>query len=258
MEKHGLPVHQPDRRAILRLGGGVLLGAALAACGSSKDSGDTGAGAAAAPTATANDLGRLDTQAFTPTMALDRLKEGNTRFVAGSSTHPDQSGARRAALAAGQHPFAQILACADSRVSPELVFDQGLGDIFVTRSAGQVIDHAVLGTVQFGVGELKTPLVVVLGHRKCGAVKATVEAIEKKVAASGTDIDALVAAIRPAVEKAEATKPSGVLDAAIEFNVANEVARLSAAPVLSGALKEGKLQVVGAVYDVSTGTVTFA
>jgi carbonic anhydrase len=245
------PVAALDRRTALRLGGFAGLAAVLTACGST-----TSGTAPGAPGTTVPE--RSDAKALNADEALSTLRAGNTRFVAGTANHPDQATTRRSALAVGQHPFAQVLSCADSRVPPELVFDQGLGDLFVTRSAGQVVDHAVLGTIQFGVAEFGIPLLVVLGHRKCGAVKATMEAIEKHSAASGTDVDALVAAIRPAVEAAEAAHPSDVLQAAVQNNVANVVSQLSAAAVLAPAVKAQKLRIVGAVYDLASGAVSFA
>jgi len=162
----------------------------------------------------------------TPDEALARLTAGNQRFASGAVRHPDETTARRMELVAGQHPFAVIFSCVDSRVPPELVFDQGLGDLFVIRSAGQVLDRAILGSLQYGIAELKIPLLMVLGHEKCGAVKATVEAVEKKSAAGGNDIDALVAAIRPAVVKAEGEHPTDLLDSAIRMNVSAVVADL--------------------------------
>lgn len=239
-----------DRRAALRLGGTAVLGAAVAGC----STGDNGTPAVATRS---TEPDRSDSTALTAAQAMSRLQAGNARFVAGQPHYPDQASSRRAALAAGQHPFAQVLSCADSRVPPELVFDQGLGDLFTTRSAGQVIDRAVLGTIQFGVAEFGIPLLVVLGHSKCGAVKATLEAVEKHSAASGTDVDALVAAIRPSVEAAEATHPADLLAAAVKQNVADVVAHLATAPVLAPAVAAAKLKIVGAVYDLATGTVTF-
>ena len=170
---------------------------------------------------------------------------------------PDQDIAYRTALAAGQHPFAAILSCADSRVPPEIVFDQGLGDLFVARTAGQVVDHAVLGSIQYGIAELKIPLLVVLGHEKCGAVKATIEAVEKKSAASGTDIDALVAAIKPAVEEEEEAAAADLVDAVVRRNATNIVAALGKKPILSDAVAAGSLQIVAARYDLDAGTVEF-
>jgi carbonic anhydrase len=239
-----------DRRAALRLGGTAVLGAAVAGC----STGDNGTPAVATRS---TEPDRSDSTALTAAQAMSRLQAGNARFVAGQPHYPDQASSRRAALAAGQHPFAQVLSCADSRVPPELVFDQGLGDLFTTRSAGQVIDRAVLGTIQFGVAEFGIPLLVVLGHQKCGAVKATLEAIEKHSAPSGTDVDALVAAIRPAVEKAEAAKATDVLAEAVGNNVANVVGQLTAATVLAGAVTAGRLRIVGAVYSLASGGITF-
>lgn len=114
-----------------------------------------------------------------PVTAWKALKEGNERFVAGKPAHPSQSVAHRASLAGGQKPTAIIFGCADSRVAAELIFDQGLGDVFVVRTAGQAIDSAVLGSIEYAVTVLEVPLIVVLGHSSCGAVKATVAAIDE-------------------------------------------------------------------------------
>jgi carbonic anhydrase len=200
---------------------------------------------------------RDDEEKVSTKEARKRLVEGNERFVHGSAAHPDQSVTRRRALREGQHPFAAVLSCADSRVAPELLFDQGLGDLFTVRSAGQVVDHAVLGSLQYGVAELGTPLLVVLGHSKCGAVKATVEAVEKKSKPSGTDIDALVAAIRPSVAEAEelGATEKNILSVSIDLNVERIVEQLKAAPVLSAASKTRKVKIVGATYDIATGEV---
>jgi carbonic anhydrase len=192
-----------------------------------------------------------------PDQAIARLKDGAARFTSGGVMRPDQSVAYRTSLAAGQHPFAAILSCADSRVPPEIVFDQGLGDLFVARTAGQVVDRAVLGSIQYGIAELKIPLLVVLGHEKCGAVKAAIEATERKSPAAGNDIDALVAAIKPAVEEEEASKPSDLVDAVVRKNVANVVASLGKKPILSAAVSAGSLQIIGARYDLDAGTVDF-
>jgi carbonic anhydrase len=234
-----------SRRGVLGLG--ALAVGALAGCGS-----DT-----AAVTKDAKTGESPEPAASTAPQALARLRAGNQRFAASKQRHPDQTKARRTELARGQHPFALVLACVDSRVPPELVFDQGLGDLFVARSAGQVLDDAVVGSIEYGVAELHVPLVVVLGHEKCGAVKATLEAVEKKSPALGNDIDALVTAIRPAVEKAEAEHASDALDAAVRYNVANIVAELKSGPVLKPAVAAGTLQVVGARYALNTGIVSF-
>ena len=241
----------PGRREALFMLGGTVLGGTFAggAWGASAMGADSGAHAAVAE--------RDDEEKLSSKEALKRLAAGNERFVHGTAAHPDQTVSRRRALREGQHPFAAILTCADSRVSPELVFDQGLGDLFVVRSAGQVLDHAVLGSLQYGVAELGTPLLVVLGHSKCGAVKATIEAIEKKSKPSGTDIDALVSAIRPSVEEAEelGATEKNILSISIDMNVERIVEQLKAAPVLAAAAKTRKVKIVGATYDIATGEV---
>lgn len=237
------------RRQLLTLGAAGAGALLLSACGKKAEA------VAAEPLVAERD----DAAEITPKDARDRLEEGNLRFVEGKSQYPDTSLERRKKLGDGQAPFAAILSCADSRVPPELVFDQGLGDLFVVRSAGQVVDDAVLGTLQFGVAELHTPLLVVLGHTSCGAVKATIEAVEKKSPPSGTGIDALVTALKPSVEEAEesgATEET-LLPAAVTNNVDHVVEQLRTAKVLSSALKAGKLRILGAVYDIATGEVEF-
>jgi carbonic anhydrase len=185
--------------------------------------------------------------------ALERLLEGNKRFAANKTIGPNRSESRRLEIATGQHPFAIILGCVDSRVPPELIFDQGLGDLFVIRSAGQVIDDAVLGSIEFGVAELGIPLIMVLGHSKCGAVTATVETLEKNLPTEGS-ISKLVENIEPAVHQA-AGHGQELIDAAARINVALEISRLNRSPLLSAAMKEAKLKIVGAFYDLSTGLV---
>ncbi len=198
---------------------------------------------------------RDDTERLSPRQALVRLVEGNARFVEGAAEHPDQTTDRRRVLTGAQHPFATVFSCADSRVPPELLFDQGLGDLFVVRSAGQVLDHAILGTLEFGVGELGTPLVLVVGHTACGAVRATVDAVRTHAPASGTDVDTLVEALVPAVEEAEHDGGDDVVGTAVRVHVERVVGTLRDAPVISTALAEGTVAVVGAVYDLDTGRV---
>jgi carbonic anhydrase len=205
-------------------------------------------------------LERDDDLSLTPAQALARLVEGNRRFVDDTPAHPDQGRHRRELVRLSQHPFAAILACADSRVPPEVVFDQGLGDLFVVRSAGQVVDGAILGTLEFGVGQLGTGLLVVLGHSHCGAVRATVEAIRTHAPPSGTDVDTLVAGITPAVLEAAgegSEDDSELRRLTVLHNVERIVERLRGAPVISGAVAAGSAQVVGAVYHLSSGEVEF-
>jgi carbonic anhydrase len=251
-ESKALRTGSPARRAVLGLG---LLGGVAAVLGGC-DADDTPAGplSTGANTPPAKSL-VAEPSVSTPAEAWARLEAGNARFAAGTVTHPDATGDRREQLAGGQHPFATVFSCVDSRVPPELVFDQGLGDLFVIRSAGHVTDHAVLGSLEYGVAELKIPFLLVLGHEKCGAVKATIEAVEKHSPAGGTDIDDLVAGIRPAVEKAKTGNPADLLDATVRTNTQAVVAALAGKSILGEAVKAGTLKIAGARYDLDTGTV---
>ena len=188
----------------------------------------------------------------TPDQALSRLVAGNRRFVDAKSSHPHQDLARRHHLSGGQHPFAVVLSCSDSRLPPELVFDQGLGDLFVIRVAGNITDAAVVGSIEYAVEHLKAPLVVVLGHEKCGAVTAAMEA----GADTHDHIQALVDAIAPVV--AEAKKDStDPLDAAVRLNVKKVVGELARSePILAHEAKAGHVRIVGAYYSLDTGAVT--
>jgi carbonic anhydrase len=160
---------------------------------------------------------------------------------------------RRAELTKSQHPFAIILGCSDSRVPPELVFDQGLGDLFVARVAGNVIDDHSLGSIEYAVDHLGARLIVVLGHQRCGAVKAAKETIAAKTEAPA-HIQSLVTAIQPAVE----ATAKGDLEATVEANVKNVTQALrSSAPLLKPKVDSGELKVVGAYYSLDTGSVAF-
>ncbi len=188
---------------------------------------------------------------ITPEQALARLAEGNKRFASGNLNHPRQMPARRIEVSDAQYPFATILGCSDSRVPPELIFDQGLGDLFVIRVAGHVVDEAVLGSIEYAVEHLHIPLVMVLGHKNCGAVTAAVRGDP----VTG-HIAQLVKAIQPAVEKVK-RQPSTMLENAIRVNIERAVVRLHAAELtLAQHIKTGKLQVVGAYYDLSSGAVS--
>lgn len=193
-----------------------------------------------------------------PEEVLRKLLEGNKRFVRGEPTHPRRRPEDFAALAEGQAPTAVIVGCADSRVSPEILFDQGVGDLFVVRVAGNVVSGAgaiVKGSIEYAVAELGVPLVVVLGHSKCGAVKAALKHINDKDALPGA-INDLVDNIKPAVLKSKGQE-GDPLENAIRANVEVGVARLKGLePVLAGPVKQGKVKVVGAVYDLRDGSVT--
>ncbi|HST82931.1 MAG TPA: carbonic anhydrase [Kineosporiaceae bacterium] len=237
----------PQRREAIFLIGGGLLGAALGGGGAAYALHSPGAPVRDDEAELSSDEGR------------ERLESGNARYAAGKPVHADQSVERREGVADSQTPFAVILSCADSRVPPEVIFDQGLGDLFVVRSAGQVIDHAVQGSLQYGVEHLKIPLLVVLGHSDCGAVQATVEAIEKKSKPSGTDVDALIAAIRPAVVEAEETgaDKTNLVSVSTDINVERIVEHLKSVAVLREASTLRKVKIVGAVYSVETGQVSW-
>lgn len=172
----------------------------------------------------------------------------------GSPIHPNQSAERQAEVAQGQHPWAAILGCIDSRVPPELVFDQGLGDMFVARTAGQVIDDAVLGSLEFAVEE-GVKLIMVLGHQSCGAVKATINTIQTDGHPEG-QVATLVQAIKPAVIEAQ-SEPGDLLDNSVKANVTLEVEYLkSSSSIISTAVGEGAIKLVGARYALETGAVT--
>lgn len=189
---------------------------------------------------------------ITAEQALQKLMDGNARFVFGNVSHPDQSVERRAEVISGQHPFAIVVGCSDSRVPPEIVFDQGIGDIFVIRTAGEVMDNATLASIEYGAEHLDVPLVVVLGHDSCGAVKATVEGGE----APG-HLASLVQAIKPAFEKAKGeASEKELLNASININTENIVKQLETSePTLSKLVEEGNLTIVGARYHLDSGVV---
>ena len=196
-------------------------------------------------------MGADEKLGMTSEQATKMLMDGNARFVSGNLTHPDQSAERRAEVLSAQHPFAIVVTCSDSRVPPEVIFDQGIGDIFVIRTAGEVMDNATLGSIEYGVEHLNVPLVVVLGHDSCGAVKAVVSGGE----APG-HIGNLVEAIMPSVEKAKSMKGGDLLNNSIDVNTASIVEGLkSTEPILSKAVKEGKLKVIGARYHLDNGEV---
>jgi carbonic anhydrase len=191
--------------------------------------------------------------ALTAEEALARLSEGNRRYVADETVGPNRSQERRLDVAKGQEPFAVILACSDSRVPPELIFDQGLGDLFVVRTAGHVMDNAVLSSIRFAVTRLRIPLVMVLGHQRCGAVEAALAAVADPVSVAA-DLAPLLDGIRPAAEQVN-DRTDDRLDHAVRAHVVFTVGRLQQDPVLAQAVAEGQLRIVGACYDLDTGRV---
>ena len=184
--------------------------------------------------------------------ALQKLLEGHQRYLAEQSTHPHQTARRRGEIAQHQNPFAVILGCADSRVPPEIIFDQGLGDLFVIRLAGHVLNDAVLGSVEYAVERLGVSLVLVLGHESCGAVTAAIRAVEQGSSVPG-HIGSLVDAIKPAVARAK-TQPGDLIDNTVRANVTMIVEQLKTSlPLLSVRVQSGSLKVIGARSDLDDG-----
>ena len=187
----------------------------------------------------------------TPDSVLAELKSGNAHHARHQYQHPHDTVARQRELVAGQHPHAELLSCADSRVPPEIIFDQGLGDLFVVRVAGNVATDTEIGSLEYGAEHLHIPLLVVLGHESCGAVTAAVQG-----KAEG-HIAALINLIKPAVEQSRGT-PGDPVANAVRANVQMVVRQLrSSTPILSELVAHGKLKVVGGVYSLETGEVTW-
>lgn len=193
--------------------------------------------------------------ADTPDAVLKLLVDGNARYAA-NQPHERDFSANRANTAIGQAPFAAILGCADSRVAPELAFDQGPGDLFVVRVAGNFVTNEGLGSLEFGSAVLGTKLIMVLGHTGCGAVKATVEALQKGNNLPG-NIAGLVTAMKPGIEPALKKGGADLIERATIANVRYNVERLEkAGPILPGLIAKNRLRVVGGVYDLATGKVS--
>jgi carbonic anhydrase len=187
---------------------------------------------------------------LTGEQALEKLMAGNKRYAAGKPTRPNQTAKRRGELTRGQWPFAALLGCSDSRVPPEIVFDQGLGDLFIVRVAGNVADEPGIGSLEYAAAVLDTPLIMVLGHSACGAVSATL-----KGGQAPGQIGSIVRLIEPAVEKAKG-QPGDALANAIHANVTLTVDRLkTTTPILSDRVEKKTLKIVGAHYDLATGRV---
>jgi carbonic anhydrase len=185
-----------------------------------------------------------------PDKALKLLTEGNERFVENKRKYPNQEWKRITAVAPSQAPFAAILGCADSRVPAEIVFDRGFGDIFVCRVAGNVATPEEIGSLEFGTLVLGAKVILVLGHERCGAVKAAIEG-----GALPGHIGSLTEAIKPAVESSK-NQAGDKVENAVKANVRLQANRLKASPVINQLIQEGKLKIVGGYYDLDTGKVT--
>jgi carbonic anhydrase len=233
-----------------------------------------------------NQIGRAaepadrDRPMISPTEAISRLKEGNARFTGGNVQHPhesseerayiaknsyenpgiillgltgEQAAKRRAELTKNQHPFAIILSCSDSRVPPEIVFDEGLGDLFIVRVAGNVLNDEGLGSIEYAVDILGARMILVLGHQSCGAVDAAMKTVAAKGKAPG-HIQSLVTAIKPVID----STPKADLDTMIKANVKHVVDALrSSKPILKAKVDSGDVQVIGGYYTLDSGAVTF-
>ncbi len=239
-----------NRRIAIRWAGSGLALAVLAACSK----------APPPPTGPPPVPERDDATTLSSKEARGRLEDGNLRFVQGLSQHPDQSLVRRKKLGDGQAPFAALLTCADARVAPALLFDQGLGDLYVVSSAGPTVDKTVIGSLQYGVATLGVPLLVVLGHTGCDVMATAAAALEKKAASSGSDLDAVLDWLKPAVEDAKRSGADAdtLVSAAVANNVDAVVDRLKAVKAIDAAVKAGKLRIVGAIYELETGEVAFS
>jgi carbonic anhydrase len=186
----------------------------------------------------------------TPDKALQELLEGNERFVKAKRRNPNQTQSRLVEVAKGQKPFASILGCADSRVPSEIVFDQGLGDLFVCRIAGNIATTQQIGSLEFGSLVLGTKVIMVMGHERCGAVDAAI-----KGAQVPGQIGSLLEAIKPSVESSK-EKEGDKLENACKANILAQVDKLKSSPVLSELIKAEKLKIVGGYYDLDTGRIS--
>jgi carbonic anhydrase len=237
------PVYQPQassqasRRAVLRLAAASAFGLALGSAARAKEP--------KAPPKPQNVL--------SPDASLERLQKGNQRYVEGISRRHDFKH-ERDVLVGGQNPYAGILSCADSRIAPEYAFDTGRGDLFVCRVAGNFANDDTVASLEYAVAMLGTPLILVLGHDACGAVDATIKSLKDNTTLPG-HLPSLVSALAPAVKEV-AQQPGNPLDNAIRQNVIDTVAKLkSATPILSAAVEQKKLKVVGGIYRLQDGRV---
>lgn len=243
-------VSQPQRRAVIT-GGLVATAAVITGCSTKTDPGsapNASALAAATPAATAG------APPETPSAVLARLLDGNKRWVNGTLQRPHQGLDRRESVAQEQDPYGVIVSCIDSRVPPEMVFDTGIGDLFSIRTGGQVVAPVVTGSVEYGPVTSGTPLIVVLGHQRCGAVKASYKALKERKPLPG-DLQSIAEAVRPAYEVISRRKHADPVDAMIRVHAQQTAAGLRTDPALAPLVKKGGLAVVSAYYSLDTGRV---
>lgn len=189
---------------------------------------------------------------MTPAQALEKLREGNLRFVTGANEHPNQDGDRRQSLVSGQEPFAVIFGCSDSRLAAEIIFDVGLGDMFVVRTAGHVIDSASLGSLEFAVEILNIPLIVILGHDNCGAVTSAIESKQSGILPKGFIRD-LVEHITPSVFAAERQGFTDVNSTVVEHVKETSERLVDRSRIIGDAIEAGRTAVVGISYHLADG-----
>ena len=208
--------------------------------------------------ATMEEIAKMrDPIAKNPQEAIRALKIGNARFFSGSAQRPELSAAERRAQVLGQTPFAVVLGCSDSRVPTEIVFDQGLGSLFITRIAGNVIETGVLGSIEYGVKHLKTHLVVVMGHEGCGAVKAAMLSPEE-ISREPQNVQTLLNQIAPAISKLPKIRDDKAkMREAVIANVRQQVQNLKKNPTIQEAVSSNKIAVIGAYYEITSGAVDF-
>ncbi|MBD2122645.1 carbonic anhydrase [Trichocoleus sp. FACHB-262] len=240
---------QFSRRNMLKFGAGALGSGAIAVgLGAKSQAKEPAVTKPAAQPAAAKP--KVDKKDLTPDQALKLLMDGNKRFVTRKLEKPRQDWARIQEVAKGQNPFAAVLSCADSRIPSEIVFDQGFGDLFVCRVAGNVATPEEIGSLEFGAAVLGTKVIMVIGHERCGAVEATM-----KGAQVPGQIGSLIDAIKPALSRAN--KFTGdPLAKSVKANVSLQVSKLKASTVLADLIASGQLKVVGAYYDLDAGTIT--
>lgn len=197
------------------------------------------------------------------TDALQRLRDGNRRFVAGETNHTSTLGGERLpSMTDGQNPFAIVLACSDSRVPTELIFDQGIGDLFVIRVAGNIVAPSQIGSIEYAASEFGTRLVVVLGHSHCGAIVATLKELTKSASHRSPNLRAIVDRIKPSVEpileQLGDKQLENIVEMAVRANVFRSVGRLQhGSLVIEKLISAGTLNIVGAEYSIETGVVEF-